>query len=363
MKNLLFGLLLVSALQAQSSYVKMKEVWVLGRDLNAQSEYLFSKPDLLEVDSKGNVYVVDKNHSEILKYDSGGRYIRKYGRLGSGPEEFKSITQMSMKSNDEIVVFDIMNNRYAIIDTKKEKNNIKTYMCRNSEKPMFAAQSGNEDFVIADFAAVSNRKTMFTVMNKDFSRKKESFCELSSILDFNDKVQSIATIEFVFTGINRNKLAFVYKLDESISYIAEQKGGKWLINKFVWNEKRIKPYVEISDSEMHDKDDNAFKVGYGGANGYVNFKEWRKTLGIAAYLNKNIIIFVAKKDSKDNETLEAELFTLSGQYLSTSILMKEKKQKYSLLNGKVYKCDKEGNVYFMHYENNVPVIKKCKLDL
>ena len=43
----------------------------------------------IAVDSKGNVYVVDRHNNRIQKFDSDGNFTTKWGGIGSGVGEFK----------------------------------------------------------------------------------------------------------------------------------------------------------------------------------------------------------------------------------------------------------------------------------
>lgn len=74
-------------------------------------EYVFSKIRI-DVDQRGNLYVLDERASEIRVFDSNGMYIRNIGKFGQGPGEFqKPGVFIQHTINNEIAVFDISTKR------------------------------------------------------------------------------------------------------------------------------------------------------------------------------------------------------------------------------------------------------------
>src|SRR5690606_5435969 len=60
--------------------------------------------------------ITDETKSKLNVFNSEGLLVKTIGRLGSGPEEFKSIFDLQ-GNNDTLLVTDIGNARTAIINT------------------------------------------------------------------------------------------------------------------------------------------------------------------------------------------------------------------------------------------------------
>jgi len=68
-------------------------------------------PQECKTDSKDNLYVFDIGDYEILKFDSTGKFIKKWGRRGHGPGEFNGIVRFMIDQEDQIWITDTGNHR------------------------------------------------------------------------------------------------------------------------------------------------------------------------------------------------------------------------------------------------------------
>ena len=67
----------------------------------------FDDPKSMEIDSHGNIYVVDRDNYRIQKFSSSGAYITKWGGVeGSGDGEFDSPRGIGIDSSDNVYVVD-----------------------------------------------------------------------------------------------------------------------------------------------------------------------------------------------------------------------------------------------------------------
>ena len=69
--------------------VTAKELWRVGGDADADEE-LFGVIEALTTDPAGNVYLLDKQLSEVKVFSRDGGYLRTVGREGEGPGEFRA---------------------------------------------------------------------------------------------------------------------------------------------------------------------------------------------------------------------------------------------------------------------------------
>jgi hypothetical protein len=81
--------------------------------------YTFFNPRYVNVDSRGNIYVLDGGNSRVQMFDDGGEYVRTLGGEGSGPGEFRAgrggFTQVDMTvAGDHLIAFDGAQARLSI---------------------------------------------------------------------------------------------------------------------------------------------------------------------------------------------------------------------------------------------------------
>ncbi|MEN6310355.1 MAG: 6-bladed beta-propeller [Acidobacteriota bacterium] len=76
---------------------------------------LLNKPTGLDVDGRGNVYVMDSGDFAIKVYDNNGRFLRPIGRQGQGPGELSDLACFKLMNDGRICVLDVMQHRIMIM--------------------------------------------------------------------------------------------------------------------------------------------------------------------------------------------------------------------------------------------------------
>ncbi len=71
----------------------------------------FQDPAGIAIDSSNNVYITDNDRDDIQKFDSSGNFISKFGSYGSGNGEFDNPYEIDIDSTGNIFVVDSNNNR------------------------------------------------------------------------------------------------------------------------------------------------------------------------------------------------------------------------------------------------------------
>jgi 6-bladed beta-propeller len=84
---------------------KFERDLIIGQ-ASGKPEYLFSQIREFDVDSKGNIYVIDLKENNIRVFDKNGAYIRTVGRSGQGPAEFTEPGNVHVTDAGEIMVTD-----------------------------------------------------------------------------------------------------------------------------------------------------------------------------------------------------------------------------------------------------------------
>lgn len=100
----------------------LKEDFSIGE--GEQEEEMFSEMTAVEVDKKGNIYILDRKESMIKVFDSKGKYVRTIGKKGQGPGEVNQPVGIRITPNNELLVEDVFNQRLAVfaLDGKFLKN-------------------------------------------------------------------------------------------------------------------------------------------------------------------------------------------------------------------------------------------------
>jgi len=71
----------------------------------------FKHPADVDVDSKGNIWVVDKGNNRLEKFNNKGEFLLEVGTSGSGDGQFSGPSAIVVDKYDEIYVADTNNNR------------------------------------------------------------------------------------------------------------------------------------------------------------------------------------------------------------------------------------------------------------
>jgi sugar lactone lactonase YvrE len=73
----------------------------------------FKRPDVIEVDSKGQVWVGDQNNERLQLFNEAGEYITQFGTAGSGAGQFSFGWPMGISSDEKgnLWISDTGNNR------------------------------------------------------------------------------------------------------------------------------------------------------------------------------------------------------------------------------------------------------------
>jgi hypothetical protein len=74
--------------------------------VSGPEEMTFGNIRDIEVNSDGEIYVLDTSVGTVRIFDSSGEYVRSLGRLGEGPAEFRSPTQMTLARDGSVWVYD-----------------------------------------------------------------------------------------------------------------------------------------------------------------------------------------------------------------------------------------------------------------
>lgn len=92
------------------SQVVLVEELVIGQSTGDEN-YMFSELRSVQVDDRGDIFVLDWKENLVKIYDEHGKHIRTFGKTGQGPGEFHNPGRMYMCSNGRILILDRGNSR------------------------------------------------------------------------------------------------------------------------------------------------------------------------------------------------------------------------------------------------------------
>ena len=120
-----------------------KILMTLGKALVAGKGHdSFDRPTDVAIGNNGDIFVTDGHGSNdrVVKFDKDGRYLKEWGKTGSGPGEFNQPHALDIDPQGRIFVADRSNNRLQIFD--QEGNYIDSWKQFGRPSGLFIAPDG-----------------------------------------------------------------------------------------------------------------------------------------------------------------------------------------------------------------------------
>jgi DNA-binding beta-propeller fold protein YncE len=98
-----------------------KVLMTLGKaGMSGSGPDLFDQPTDVVVAPSGDIFVTDSHrngkNNRVVKFDANGKFLKEWGKKGSGPAEFSEPHTIAMDSRGRLFVGDRENNRIQIFD-------------------------------------------------------------------------------------------------------------------------------------------------------------------------------------------------------------------------------------------------------
>ncbi len=96
-----------------------KVLLTLGKKGGAAAPDYFYQPNDVVTSANGDIFVAEGHgagNNRILKFDKTGKFIKEWGKLGTGPGEFDQPHALAIDSKNRLLVGDRNNNRVQIFD-------------------------------------------------------------------------------------------------------------------------------------------------------------------------------------------------------------------------------------------------------
>lgn len=126
----LFVLILISSCKTDNETEKVPEEPTFSYELELQDSFTIENSDEFSLDRVRNVPIINKDETkiawinedswEIFITDMKGEFISSFGRSGRGPEEFQEIAAIGFDSEDNIIVFDVLQDQFKKFNIEGE---------------------------------------------------------------------------------------------------------------------------------------------------------------------------------------------------------------------------------------------------
>ena len=94
----------------------LKEELTIGGG-KAKGEKIFSSVSHLNIDSLGNIYIVDIRDAQVKEFDKDGKFVKTIGRKGQGPGEFNMPDMVLFNDTSRtFYVLDLLTRRFSLFD-------------------------------------------------------------------------------------------------------------------------------------------------------------------------------------------------------------------------------------------------------
>lgn len=96
-----------------------KVLLTLGKPGGAAAPGYFYQPNDVVTSANGDIFVSEghgQGNDRILKFDKNGKFLKEWGKLGTGPGEFDQPHALAIDSRNRLLVGDRNNNRIQIFD-------------------------------------------------------------------------------------------------------------------------------------------------------------------------------------------------------------------------------------------------------
>src|SRR5215471_3273213 len=96
-----------------------KVLLTLGKPGGAAAPDFFYQPNDVVTAPNGDIFVAEGHgagNNRVLKFDKSGKFIKEWGKLGTGPGEFDQPHALAMDSRGRLYVGDRNNNRIQVFD-------------------------------------------------------------------------------------------------------------------------------------------------------------------------------------------------------------------------------------------------------
>lgn len=362
MKKIIILLISINLLAQNSEKTKIEEIFTIGNDISASRHYFFQRPMEINIDSKNNFYVRDKNSTTIDIFSGNGEFKQTIGRVGKGPGEYIDISCFSIDEEDSIFIYD-RGNRRLTTSANYEKilyinNNpligelhfLKKFGVRNE---FITWSISDSDSILTVYSNKFDKIEYHLFDKKNFSEDDEFY----SMYNSGDMLINVFSDSIVYIA-PRLYNGFIFKLSRQT--------GEWDIKKIYGTKPNIPAYESKNENTINFENSKNDKISrlicsFGRKRFYAHIHH----MSVGLFSQGKFIIHLFLLSDRNGGDLVADIFRFNGDFIKNIELKRYNKENEGvpLLSLRFLAKDLDDNYYLTQYEDGVPVIKKIKLNI
>jgi hypothetical protein len=185
--------------------------WLITRIIDAQETPagVLQNVTAIDLDTEGNLYILDSGRNRLLKYSAAGIFIKEAGGFGKGPEQFNDPRDLDAHLTLNIFVADFNNNRIVRFDNNL--NFLNDFIPDSDspfyfEMPLSIAVNGQYDlFILED---LNKRIVKFDRFNHPLAAFGKASENLGQLLGPSQLALGSKNEIYVSDPLNRSILVF-----------------------------------------------------------------------------------------------------------------------------------------------------------
>ena len=318
--------LMLPSAQAQELSFTLIEQLVIGDDEDAPAEYLFTFPELVRTDSKGYVYVHDRQRADVRVFDGSGQYVTTVGKRGEGPGEMREIDGMHVDAHDRLIVADRTSKRFTVFSEFGAQFETKAFAGDLVAGPQ-PILSLEESFVLRYVRMYDDpeRKLPYITDTKTLHHydmtlnPTEAFAESGEIFDLDEPFEranfdSHNALRMATNGID--EIVLVPRVYSGYAYRYSHEGDSWVMEKLEGGPVPRESYMSVSNEELKANPElRRSSIFISGPSGRHRARIFNWCLGVVILGSGEIVNFTMQTPLRGNLGHRAELFGQSGVLL------------------------------------------------
>jgi len=204
----------------------------IGADRYSKNK-VFKYPRNFNIDSKGNIYIVDTGNNRVQKFTRSGKYILTIGgEKGKGIYQFDDPSDIAFDSEDNLYVTDFNNKRVQVftengeyIKTLKFKNRSPAHIAIDSKDNIFLTDRENYDAIVDKY---DNDGNLLLSFGKPLDSKKaigvyvKTYSQAQIIIDDEDNVYVCYKTENIIDKYDNNGIHLMRITKEPRKWIQQR---------------------------------------------------------------------------------------------------------------------------------------------
>ena len=222
-KAIIMGFILIAhtqlfaATSIDTRDIALTKLWEVGAD--ADSEVIFGVISGIDVDTSGNVYVVDRQLTMVSRFSPEGEYLGPLGREGDGPGEYRRIGNIFASGPEEMAVMQRMPGKIVTITTNGLPGRTVELPASLTETPayFFSGQLAGDNVII---------------LSNQFQRDGDRFSIVRSLVSISAAGAEIARLSEVHEETNLSEFKVEEKSQAPVLWTVAPNGHVYLNDDF-----------------------------------------------------------------------------------------------------------------------------------